>query len=125
MNALGGAGERLAVLAGRTALRRRQLALLISGWSAAPASGFCCLYSRPWSSQDRANAEPAANAGISAARRMRFIIFLPSFGDAELADWGVNLATNFCPGATNRQSTPPRAFVHSESAAKPNFWRNH
>jgi hypothetical protein len=34
-------------------------------------------------SQDCANAEPAANAVISAARRMRFIIFLPSFGDVE------------------------------------------
>src|ERR1044071_4594957 len=46
---------------------------------AAPASG---LPSLPTAlvSQDCANAEPAANAVISAARRMRFIIFLPSLG---------------------------------------------
>src|SRR6187401_2648855 len=49
---------------------------------AAPASG---LPSLPMAlvSQDCANAEPAANAVISAARRMRFIIFLPLFGDVE------------------------------------------
>jgi len=41
-------------------------------------------------SQDCANAEPAANAVISAARRMRFIIFLPLFGDVEFMDWRAN-----------------------------------
>src|SRR5580765_3470554 len=66
---------------------------------AAPASG---LPSFPIAlvSQDCANAEPAANAVISAARRMRFIIFLPSIGDIQFAQ---------------------SAFVHGESTAKPNF----
>src|SRR5690242_10998990 len=56
---------------------------------AAPASG---LPSLPMAlvSQDCANAEPAANAVISAASRMRFIIFLPSLGDVEFMDWDDN-----------------------------------
>jgi hypothetical protein len=46
---------------------------------------------------------------------MRFIIFLPSFGDVEFIWIATTTQGNFCPGATNRQFNSPNENLFSRA----------
>jgi hypothetical protein len=46
---------------------------------------------------------------------MRFIIFLPLFGDVEFIWIATTTQGNFCPGATNRQFNSPNENLFSRA----------